>query len=275
MSSSKEALNKPSPTGRELGEGILDQLVGQVASPNRRLNQSFSKGFSAEELASLEPWKLPVVGEPAEDEEPSVVVVDEETDYPAMPTAEEIEAMQKQAYEEARAAGYQDGSERGYRDGRDEGYRQGFDEGRADAASLAKRLQDILECLSEPLARVDEQVEQELVALAIAVAKQLIRRELRTEPGEIVAVVREAMAILPSGARKIRLHLHPDDAELVRSLLALEELAPRWKIVEDPLLTRGGCRIITDASRIDATVESRLASTIARLFGGEREEDKP
>lgn len=231
------------------------------------------KGFSAEELASLEPWKLPVVGEP-EEEEPPVVVV-EEAEYPAMPTAEEIEAMQKQAYEEARAAGYRDGSERGYRDGREEGYRVGYDEGRADAASLAKRLQDVIECLSEPLAQVDEQVEQELVALAIAIAKQLVRRELRTEPGEIVAVVREAMAILPSGARKIGLYLHPDDAELVRSTLALDELAPRWKIVEDPLLTRGGCRVIADASRIDATVESRLASAIARLFGGEREEDRP
>lgn len=254
---------------------MVDPSVAQVSSPNRRLNQSFSKEFSAEELASLEPWKLPVVGEPEEDEEPPVVVVEEETDYPTMPTAEEIEAMQKQAYEEARVAGYQEGKELGYRDGREEGHRQGFDEGRAEAASLAKRLQDMLECLSEPLARVDEQVEQELVALAIAISKQLVRRELRTEPGEIVAVVREAMAILPSGARKIGLHLHPDDAELVRSTLALEELAPRWKIVEDPLLTRGGCRVIADASRIDATVESRLASAIARLFGGEREGDRP
>ncbi|MBP1150435.1 MULTISPECIES: flagellar assembly protein FliH [unclassified Methylocaldum] len=230
------------------------------------------KGFSAEELASLEPWKLPVMGEP--EEECPVVVVEEETDYPAMPTAEEIEAMQKQAYEEARAAGFKEGSEQGYRDGREEGYRQGYNEGRVNAASLAQRLQELIDCLSEPLAEVGDRVEQELVALAIAVAKQLIRRELKTEPGEIIAVVREAMAILPSSARKIALHLHPDDAELIRSTLALDELGPRWKVVEDPLLTRGGCRVTTDTSYIDATVEKRLASTIARLFGGERDEDR-
>jgi flagellar assembly protein FliH len=235
------------------------------------------KSFTAEELASLEPWKLPVMGEP--EEEPPVVVVEEEADFPAMPTAEEIEAMQKQAYEEARAAGYaagyKEGLEQGYRDGREEGARQGYEEGRVNAASLAQRLQQLIDCLSEPLAQVDDQVEQELVALAIAVAKQLIRRELKTDPGEIIAVVREAMGILPSSARKIGIHLHPDDAELIRSTLELDELGPRWKIVEDPLLTRGGCRVTTDTSHVDATVETRLASAIARLFGGERDEDRP
>ncbi|HYE37819.1 flagellar assembly protein FliH [Methylocaldum sp.] len=231
------------------------------------------KGFTAEELASLAPWKLPVMGEP--EEESPVVVVEDEVEYPTMPTAEEIEVMQKQAYEEARAAGYKEGSERGYQDGREEGYRQGYDEGRVNAASLAQRFQELIGCLDEPLAQVEGQVEQELVALAIAIAKQLIRRELKTEPGEIIAVVRQAIAILPSGARKIGLHIHPDDAELIRSALALDELGPRWRIVEDPLLTRGGCRVTTDTSYIDATVEKRLASVIARLLGGERDEDRP
>lgn len=231
------------------------------------------KGFSAEELASLEPWKLPLMG--AEPEEPpQVVVVEEEAEYPVMPTAEEIEAMQKQAYEEARAAGYKEGSEHGFRDGREQGFRSGYDEGHAVVLSEADRFRALIECLNEPLAQVDEQVERELVALAIAVAKQLIRRELKTEPGEIVAVVREAMTILPSGARKVGLHLHPGDAQLIRSTLSLDELGPRWKIVEDPLLTRGGCRVTTSTSQIDATVEKRLALAIARMFGGDRDEDK-
>lgn len=232
------------------------------------------KSFSAEELASLEPWKLPLMGPEPEEQPQAVVVEEEETEYPTMPTAEEIESMQKQAYEEARAAGYKEGSELGFREGREQGFRSGYDDGQAAVLSEVDRFRALIECLNEPLAQADEQVERELVALAIAVAKQLIRRELKTEPGEIVAVVREAMTILPSGARKIGLHLHPDDAQLIRSALSLDELGPRWKIVEDPLLTRGGCRITTSTSEIDATVEKRLASSIARMFGGDRDEDK-
>jgi flagellar assembly protein FliH len=43
-----------------------------------------------------------------------------------------------------------------------------------------------------------------------------------------------------------------------------------WEIVEDPTLTRGGCEVETDDSRVDATVERRLAQVISNLFGGER-----
>jgi flagellar assembly protein FliH len=45
-------------------------------------------------------------------------------------------------------------------------------------------------------------------------------------------------------------------------------------MVEDPLITRGGCKVDTEVSYIDATVENRLAAVIATLFGGEREQDK-
>jgi len=45
-------------------------------------------------------------------------------------------------------------------------------------------------------------------------------------------------------------------------------------VVEDPALTPGGCNIETEHSRIDATVESRLAAVIAQVMGGERSADK-
>ncbi|RMG30702.1 MAG: flagellar assembly protein FliH, partial [Gammaproteobacteria bacterium] len=46
-----------------------------------------------------------------------------------------------------------------------------------------------------------------------------------------------------------------------------------WKLVEDPTLSRGGCRVETESSRIDATVEQRLHAVLARFLGGERQGD--
>jgi flagellar assembly protein FliH len=51
-------------------------------------------------------------------------------------------------------------------------------------------------------------------------------------------------------------------------------MSPAWTINEDPLITRGGCKIDTDVSHIDATVENRLAAVIATVFGGERNRDR-
>jgi len=109
--------------------------------------------------------------------------------------------------------------------------------------------------------------------LTIAIARQLIRREIKASPGEIVAVAREAMRTLPLSSRNIRLHLHPEDAALVTEAMGRPMQQGAWEIVEDPALTRGGCEVETDDSRVDATVERRLAQVISNIFGGERGSD--
>ncbi len=137
-------------------------------------------------------------------------------------TVDEIEAMQKQAYDEAFAQGKEDGYQQGF----DEGSKKGYED---NVQLLQKQDDDIvslLESLSEPFKSLDEEVEKELVKLAIGIATQIIRREIKLDPGQIVAVVREAINVLPLSSQKISLNLHPEDAELVRSALSLDEMSP-------------------------------------------------
>ena len=176
---------------------------------------------------------------------------------PSPMTIEQIEQIQQEAREE------------GFRQGEAEGREEGMAAVRAEAEHL--RL--VLDSLVPFVEILDRQLEQELVTLAVTVARQLVRRELRTEPGQIVAAVREALAVLPSSDRRVRLHLHPEDARIVRDALHLSELEQPWKVVEDPTLSRGGAWLETDISRVDATVESRLNAVIAEMWGGERRDD--
>jgi flagellar assembly protein FliH len=167
--------------------------------------------------------------------------------------------------------------ERIQQEAREEGFRQGEVEGRREGAAAARaeaeHLRLVLDSLVPFVEGLDRRLEQELVTLAVTVARQLVRRELRTEPGQIVAAVREALAVLPSSERRVRLHLHPEDARIVREALHLSDLEQPWKVIEDPTLSRGGAWIETDTSRVDATVESRLNAVIAEMWGGERRDD--
>lgn len=202
-------------------------------------------------------------------------------------TVEEIEAMQKQAYDEAFASGQQDGFQQGREEGLKKGYETGYDAGFETGRKAAydehagllkqqaEQFASLMACLSEPFKRLDDEVEQELVRLAIGIATQIIRREIKLNPGQIVAAVRAAIGVLPLSSQKINLHVHPDDAELVRTALALDEMSTPWSITEDPLLTRGGCKVDTEVSHINATIEHRLAAVIANVLGSEREQDKP
>lgn len=192
---------------------------------------------------------------------------------------------------EGRAAGYADGSvagretgyaggyESGHREGlaagreegREHGHREGLEAGAADIAGRRALLETAMNELAAPLAALDAALEQELLALVVALARQLIRRELKTAPGEIVATIRETMPLLPVTERQVLLYLHPEDAALIREL---GTVAASWQIVEDGTLSRGGCRLESGHSRIDATVEARLNTAIVALLGGEREEDR-
>ena len=179
----------------------------------------------------------------------------------ALLTARQLESLQKQAYDEAYAAGYATG--------------------KSEAAAHVQRLGALMRTFARPLEELDATVEEALVALAVAIARQLIRRELRTDEGEIVSVVREALALLPVGVREVRVHLHPDDARVVRALAAGgsgfgRDSSPQdqvWRIVEDPALARGGCRVESESSQIDARLETRIGAIVSRLLGGERSED--
>ena len=170
-------------------------------------------------------------------------------------TAGRLEALQKEAYDEAWQKGHADG----------------VAAGTATVQEHAERFDQLLQALARPFDKLDESVEQQLVELAISIAKQLFRREIRVEPTHVIGVVRGAIRLLPIASRNVQVLLHPEDAALVRETLAPADGELAWSIVEDPLTTRGGCRITTDNSQVDATAESRLQAVISAVAGDERE----
>ena len=180
-------------------------------------------------------------------------------------TAAQLDEIQKAAHAE--------GYEQGRKEGQAYGHREGLEEGRAATRERIERLDELLVALDKPFEQLDQQVENEIVTLVISMVRQLIRREVKLDPGQIVGVVREALGILPISARNIRVVLHPEDAELVRKAYTLGDHDQKWQIVEDPVIQRGGCRIHTDTSQVDATLDSRLSSLIAPLLAGERSRD--
>jgi flagellar assembly protein FliH len=181
----------------------------------------------------------------------------------------ELEALQKAAYDEGFAQGRKDGLAQGQKEGRVEG----FAAGEQDAQARAQRMRRILDALAEPVRELDDAVEQALVRLSLGVARQIIRRELSLQPGEVLAVIKEAVALLPLSARDVSVRLHPDDARFIRETLDVGDDAAAWTMVEDPAISRGGCRVVTSTAQIDATLEHRLAQLASSLLGGVRDAD--
>lgn len=209
------------------------------------------------DAVSCDRWEVPSIQKPTAKELAEQQAEQQEVEHQRMLTAEAIEKLQKQAYEEGRA----------------EGFEKGLADGAAEIKQRVAHLEGVLNKLDQPLAELDTEVVDQMVSLSLTIARQLVRRELRIEPEQVVAVVRETISSLPVAARNIRVFLNPEDAQLVREVLMVPSGDQRWEIVEEPVMSRGGCKVVTDTSRIDASMESRLTAIAANLFGGERKTD--
>jgi len=212
-----------------------------------------SKIINCKERKDCQPWRAPVLDLSEED------VFDYKlSDAEKITHNQQQQKIRQQAYEKSYAKGYM----------------EGLDKGQKEIREKTQYLQSLMTALAMPLPDIDGQLVDEMVQLCMVVVKQMVRREIKTSPGEVVAVIKEALTSLPDVTDDITLELHPEDAELIRKNMMQSGNETHWRIVEDPLLTRGGCRVKTNTSRIDATVENRLNSVIANIMNGEREQDQ-
>ncbi|HWL63637.1 MAG TPA: flagellar assembly protein FliH [Steroidobacteraceae bacterium] len=128
----------------------------------------------------------------------------------------------------------------------------------------------MLEALSRPLAQLDDQVHEQIARLAVRIARAVVRRELRTDPDQIIGIVRAMVALLPASTQGLRVVVNPEDAALLRERLPAAGPEAAWSLIEDPTLARGDCRVHTDYARLDARVETRLNEALTALVGEER-----
>lgn len=174
-----------------------------------------------------------------------------------------LEAVERDAWEQGLAAGHAEGVRRGEAE-------LAVRVGELNVKLVA--LEAILGTLAKPLEQLDTAMEQELTRLTLIIAKHLVRRELRIDPTQVIGIIRHTVGLLPLAARDVRVHLHPDDAAIVREKLAKPSGEREWVLMEDPLLARGGCRLTTATSSIDARLETRVADAMIALLGEDRAE---
>jgi flagellar assembly protein FliH len=180
-------------------------------------------------------------------------------------TVQELEDLEQRTYEEAFAKGQEEG--------RAQALAAVEREMRPQIQQLqarVERLDSIINSLARPLDELDPEVENQLLQLALSIGRHLVRRELRIDPSQVIAIIRETVALLPASARDVRVHLHPEDAAVVREKLAAPVGERAWTIAEDPVMGRGGCRVSTETAQIDARLETRIGSVISALLGDER-----
>lgn len=168
---------------------------------------------------------------------------------PEYPTEEELAAIR----EEARQQGYNEG----FKAGHEEGMAQALDEQRAATEQALAPVREIADNFSAALREADQVISNEVLELALHLAKGMLKTALHVKPELVLPIVREAIEYLPALQQPALLILHPEDAVVVRESIAEELDKGGWRVIDDPTLERGGCKVDTASNQIDATVQSR------------------
>lgn len=189
-----------------------------------------------EHLTAYQRWELPAF---------DMVEKAGTTPTIGLPTAAQLEHIHIQAHEE--------------------GYQAGYAEGLKQAGTEAQRMEKMLESLNKELQQVNQQIAQDLLNLALEISKQMLQQALKIKPELLLNVVRAAINELPYFNQNAHLVLHSDDAVLLRTSMGEQLLHTGWKIFEDNQIERGGCRVETAHSQIDATLPKRWQRVVASI----------
>ncbi|MBL8981088.1 MAG: hypothetical protein JNL26_02835 [Gemmatimonadetes bacterium] len=158
-----------------------------------------------------------------------------------------------------------------------EAFDRGYQRGQlAGVQAEAARVRAALSAIDDALLRLQGEAEawvgnarENVCAIAIAVARQIITREIEADPSQVAALATRALAEIPVD-QPVVVRMHPDDLRVLESLpdeagsgrATLAGDRPQVQWVADARVSRGGC-LLEGRDRI---IDGRIDTALERLY---------
>ncbi len=227
-------------------------------------------------MTAYERWELPSLDD--QDEAANEIEIEPVT-------AEEVEHIRQEAYQDGltqgQEKGYQEGFSKGEKEGlekglaagKEEGTRQGLEEGKQAGLKQGqhqidtevKKLADMMSQFEQPLASLNDQVQSSLLNVITAVSRTVIHRELQMDSSQVTDLLKQGLQQMESTREQIEVTVNPSDLLYIEN--AAEEAGADWKISADENMTPGGLTLKSGASLVDLTAEQRFQQAILNLLG--------
>lgn len=176
--------------------------------------------------------------------------------------AEEQDRMRDEA---ARQAGFAEGFEQGHAEATLEGQRQLHEYIATQGQEAANHFANLFASAQAQIEQSQQTMAKGVLELACELARQIVRRELGTNPNALQPVIREALGMLAVDTKMAAVRMNPVDLDVFAEDLQRE--FPNLKItaVPDPSVTAGGCLVEAAGTVIDGSVERRWHRAVASL----------
>lgn len=181
----------------------------------------------------------------------------------------EVVNLRAEAHVQGFAQGKVDGLAQGLAEGTKAGHERAFADHQAQYTQLFEALQGAMTQLNVQRLELESHALDEVVQLALAVARRVTKRQAELDPGVLAENLADSLR-LAVGAADVRIAIHPEQRETLNQLLpALQIEFPNLahvEIVDDASVGVGGTRVYTRHGQIHADLDGQLARIIQELM---------
>lgn len=182
---------------------------------------------------------------------------------PAEPQVDLVE-LERQA--RARAAEIEkEAYQKGFQAGQEAGTKNGIENAGAAARPLIDELSLVVEEMKELKKKMLDEVEPQVVDLAIAIARKTVLEELSINPGVILAIVKEALNKMEK-IGTIAIRINPKSLELfANGKDVLAAIHPEIVFETDPSIPLNGSHIISDTERVITDIDQLFDNVVSEM----------
>lgn len=187
---------------------------------------------------------------------------------PAAPPPEPAPAPPAPAVDPARLAALE---REAFAKGYEQGERAGAEAGAKRAEAMLRRLAQTLDELADLRRTMIRQTERQMVQLALAMAKRIVRREVVLDGELTLTMARVALERL-GDSTSVTIRLSPEDFESTVRRHDQLRAGSRVTVVADPGVSRGGCLVESDFGYVDASVDAQFQELARAMLIDEGQE---
>ncbi|MDD2585259.1 MAG: FliH/SctL family protein [Syntrophomonadaceae bacterium] len=171
---------------------------------------------------------------------------------------EEADTIKTQVYEEA-------GQIR--KDAEIKGYNEGLEQAEQEMAELKQRSREESKQIIEEARTIKIDMfktsEQDMVCLAMAIARKVVAEELSINPDVILNVLKEAVTHIDQPGN-LTLYVNPAEIDKILQLIKLEKFSDIGnkdalvEVLADSRISPGGCIVESEVGSVDSRIETRI-----------------
>ena|SRR5437868_861205 len=182
---------------------------------------------------------------------------------------EQAKKILKDAHTSGLRGGWTEGWKKGHEEGVKSGKEQALAENKSEFAATIAALKSAAESLNRSRVQLESAALKDVLALAIAIAERVTKRQGVLDPAVAVNNVEEALKLV-SHSSDIRIAIHPKNKNTLKEVLP--RLKTQWpalahvELVEDEMLAPGGCRIYTAQGEVDGDLDGQINRVVVDLM---------